>query len=379
MRRILLLPFLCWIGYVSPVFAQNFGSFASAMFMEVNGVTQFYNCSGHGGPNAIGSLQFTGSFGTFIQGGGQLRIRGAEIKTWRNSSANVCTPRLNYRIYPAGPPTGSFTNFNINFFCNCSGSAFPMSCGGGPCGGNDQKWQTPGSGMGVNIDLTTFSPGTYELEVYYEIPGNNSGTSGCGDTQFDSNSGANYKMSFTIQAAPMPVTFGDVNVIRAGKNHLIRWSTYQEVNNSHFEILASANGKDYSLVGNVTSNGDSRVLRNYEYLQSENTGYYRYYKIRQVDFDGKFSYSPVAHVSPEALKTGDFTIYPNPAADFIHVHSPEEGTMELIDITGNILKQISIVRGENLISLHDISYSGMLYARLKNEYSVMSVQRIILK
>lgn len=179
-----------------------FGTYASAPNLTSCNTTvaaqgAYYNTSGSGA-NLINSngVNYQGyNFGSYFQNSAGLILKGAEIKTFKNNTGNVCSARMYYRVYPSGSPSGAFTTVNLPFYDNCSGGAFPT---GGPCNTGDQKWRD----IAQNIDLTTYSAGTYSLEVYYEISGSHTSTSGCGTTQFLNNSGANYISSFTILAAP---------------------------------------------------------------------------------------------------------------------------------------------------------------------------------
>ena len=179
--------------------AQNFGDFASAVFMGECTSSFFYNTTGSGvnciNPNC--SILFNGhNFGTYIQNSGELYIGGAEIKTWKNPGGNVCGGTLHYRVYPTGSPAGAFSTFNIPFKVNC---CFPAFCDGlGSCGGSDQKWST--EMLTPSIDLTTFAPGNWSVEVFFSYFGDDFSSGGCGMTKFITNGGLNYVADFTIIA-----------------------------------------------------------------------------------------------------------------------------------------------------------------------------------
>lgn len=184
---------------VSNTFAQNFGDFASAVLVGECFSENFYNLTG-GGANCINtncSILFDGqNFGSYIQNSGELYLRGAEIKTWKNAGGNVCGATLNYRIYPTGSPSGAFSSFNLPFKSNCCGATF---CDGlGPCGGNDQKWSE--ENLSPVVDLTAFVPGNWSVEVFVSYTGDDFSSSGCGTTKYISNGGFNYVANFTILA-----------------------------------------------------------------------------------------------------------------------------------------------------------------------------------
>lgn len=205
-----------------------YGSFGSAVYMQT--------CSNNVNSNAffrtegtISSNNFTSNnFGSYFQNSGDLKIQGGEVKTWKAVGANVCEPKLYYRVYPTGVPSGVFNPITLPFYENCSGTAFAS---GDPCTNiRDQKWQRPGNGNPFsNIDLTTYSPGTYQIEVYYEIPGNHSGTTGCPNLVYVNNNGTNYIASFTIVAAPSasntgPYCVGNTIQLNASSSSNYSWS-----------------------------------------------------------------------------------------------------------------------------------------------------------
>lgn len=205
-----------------------YGSFGSAVYMQT--------CSNNVNSNAffrtegtISSNNFTSNnFGSYFQNSGDLKIQGGEVKTWKAVGANVCEPKLYYSVYPTGVPSGVFNPITLPFYENCSGTAFAS---GDPCTNiRDQKWQRPGNGNPFsNIDLTTYSPGTYQIEVYYEIPGNHSGTTGCPNLVYVNNNGTNYIASFTIVAAPSasstgPYCVGNTIQLNASSPSNYSWS-----------------------------------------------------------------------------------------------------------------------------------------------------------
>jgi hypothetical protein len=184
---------------------NNFGEFASAVYVQTcnnnNLTNSYYNTTGSV-INQISATPFqSNNFGSYFQNSGQLKLQGGEMKTWKNNPGNVCGVTLYYRIYPSlSAPSGAFSSITLPFFQNCSGGSFPS---GGPCGGSDQKWQRPGNSNPLaNIDLTTYAPDTYVLEIYYDIQGSNVSNSTCETTYSVNNSGANYISTFTIVTPP---------------------------------------------------------------------------------------------------------------------------------------------------------------------------------
>lgn len=194
MKFVGLLPFIL---FSLNIYAQNFGEFASAVFVGECYSETFYNTSGSGANciNPSCGVLFNGyNFGSYIQNSGELYIRGAEIKTWKNAGGNVCGATLHYRVYPAGSPSGAFSSFNIPFKSNCCGAVFCDGLGG--CGGNDQKWSI--ETLTPSVDLTAFAPGNWSVEVFISYTGDDFSSGGCAGTKYVNNGGSNFVADFTI-------------------------------------------------------------------------------------------------------------------------------------------------------------------------------------
>ena len=197
-----------------------FGSYASAVWLANCSTSNFFNTVGSGadiiGPAS--NIFPDSNLGTYLQNSSSLMLKGAEIKTFKNASSNVCSARLNYRIYPQAGTPGTFQVMDLPWFSDCGSGAFNV--GGGPCNVGDQKWHKvlPDALYPTEnpIDLTTYPPGNYTIQVYYDISGSSTTTTGCSETVFIDNNGAYYTASFTIQAQPSytstnPTTCGGTN------------------------------------------------------------------------------------------------------------------------------------------------------------------------
>ncbi|MEC8597643.1 MAG: FISUMP domain-containing protein [Bacteroidota bacterium] len=137
-----------------------------------------------GGLNADGASAFAGTDLGDFTAADALTLNGGELKTYKNGGSNVCGGTLNYRVYASGDTPGAFTVLGLPFSANLNGS--------------DQKWATTGQAIDL---LDALTAGDYVLELYWEADGNNSNPSGCGETQYDNDSGNNFTATFSILSA----------------------------------------------------------------------------------------------------------------------------------------------------------------------------------
>jgi gliding motility-associated-like protein len=179
--------------------------YASAVWMDdctTVGDGKFYNTNGSGVDliSQDGSV-FQQNYGVHVQNSGTLILRGAEVKTQKGNSSNICSANLHYRIF-TGTPSGTFTTRNLQFFSDCNTGAGTFVVGGGPCATGQQKWQcvSQPAPCDAPFDFTTLTPGVYTIQVYYTATGSYNTTNGCSDTITLDNGGAYYTATFTIQA-----------------------------------------------------------------------------------------------------------------------------------------------------------------------------------
>jgi len=338
MKKLLYLVIIVFL--IPNATKAAYGFFGSAVYIEKNGSSAFYNCFG----SNIGSQPFSGSLGSFAQNSGLLKLQGAEMKTWRDAGSNVCEPIFYYRIYVSGSPSGSFTPANLPFFCNCTSGSF--SCGGGSCSGNDQKWQKPGSGSSINLDLTTYSPGTYTMEVYYQIPGNQNGTSDCSDNVYDSNGGSNYTASFSI-TAPLPVTLSSFQGKAIKEGISLWWTAQSELNFKEYEIEKSKNNQDWKTIGTVLPNSISK----YSFLDSKPFIGDNYYRLKQIDLDGNYFFSNIITLSQNI---NSIFIYPNPVISTLEIKGNgifENSQIRITDVFGRTVLIQDFTKNINVSNL----------------------------
>jgi hypothetical protein len=146
------------------------------------------------------------------------------------------------------------------------------------------------------------------------------------------------RQSFRI--LPVDFLYVDANFRRENREVLVTWATGKEWNNSHFEIQRSDDGlKTWKTLDNVTGKGWSDTETEYQYADGfpPLIGGLLYYRIKQVDFDGRFALSKVVAVRvPQLIETkGTWLIYPNPVRN-------QPVRLELADVKGYQGEDISL-------------------------------------
>ena len=101
---------------------------------------------------------------------------------------------------------------------------------------------------------------------------------------------------FSQSNSLLPVTFMNFYANRSGQNISLSWATAQETNNDHFEIERSYDGRQWNMIAIVFGAGNSNVVNKYSYTDKNISRTIVYYRIRQVDYNGRSAYSAVKMV-----------------------------------------------------------------------------------
>lgn len=117
------------------------------------------------------------------------------------------------------------------------------------------------------------------------------------------------------------------------------WSTSSEINNDHF-VLEKRLGQQgpFLEIAQIEGAGTTDEPTFYDFIDRSPMDVVNYYRLKQVDIDGLFSYTGMVEVKFEELKAFDLTIYPNPTTDiaYLKLHSVEKEDFhyQLVDQSG---------------------------------------------
>ncbi|MFN4915460.1 MAG: T9SS type A sorting domain-containing protein [Sphingomonadales bacterium] len=157
--------------------------------------------------------------------------------------------------------------------------------------------------------------------------------------------------------APLPVSLLSFSGRAADKEVHLNWVTASEQNSSHFEVERSANGKDYTAIGHVKAGGNSFSILNYQFKDVNSINGSSYYRLKQVDVDGKFTYSHKVFIT---MRGGSEAIIgPNPSEAAVTLHLPGDWTgvyeYKIHDMKGQLLEcSGGLHAGSNHISLNKL-------------------------
>jgi hypothetical protein len=123
--------------------------------------------------------------------------------------------------------------------------------------------------------------------------------------------------TLTNKSAALPLVWGTISAQRNLSQGFIEWNTFDEVNVAQFDVQSSTNGVDWKYVTSLTAH-NTQGNNHYSAQDASLTEAKTYYRIKEIDIDRKFAYSPVAIVEALNGKTS-ISIYPNPASNVVNV------------------------------------------------------------
>jgi hypothetical protein len=175
-----------------------------------------------------------------------------------------------------------------------------------------------GGGAGGYICMNTVPP----VNVYRNVTGAAPGlipydqatclTPPTGYNSYAATKGTNGQLCTVLLSTPpcsLPVELISFTGRKEGDANLLNWSVATEKDNDYFVIERSINGIDFISTGSVDGKGNVNDMQTYSFKDDHPFNGVNYYRLKQVDFNGSFSYSNIIAIINQQA---DINIYPNP-------------------------------------------------------------------
>ena len=151
----------------------------------------------------------------------------------------------------------------------------------------------------------------------------------------------------------------------------LRWATANEHNTARFDIERSADGASFEKIGAVAAKGNSSTLADYYFQDKHPISGINYYRLRQVDLDGRANYSQAVQVKWEASITG---VYPNPTTGAVQISSTAPWQKVLLkNKLGQLVKTMLPGQETTLQGLENGMYQLEVYEKEEGAPAVFKV------
>ena len=174
--------------------------------------------------------------------------------------------------------------------------------------------------------------------------------------------------AFTQANMPLSVSWQEPlsGYIAGQKNHL-RWFTAEEIDNDYFELERSAKGKDWQRIRKVPSAAKGQQGAAYRVIDQAPLSGTNYYRLRQVDLDGSFTYSNTIILHNQDQSTISF--YPNPSKQVLNIQSNlRKARLRIINTNGQIQTEHFIDESTFQININTLP-EGIYYIEVFDETS----------
>lgn len=148
---------------------------------------------------------------------------------------------------------------------------------------------------------------------------------------------------------PLPIELLSFNATPQQSGVALKWVTATETDNDHFEIERSADASHFEMLKSVAAygSGNSTHEQSYTTMDPQPLQGRSYYRLKQVDKNGSFTYSTI--VSVDFSGTALFSMYPNPASDQLNftLSGDSDAMIKIIDATGRTVRAYASIKALN--------------------------------
>ncbi len=166
-----------------------------------------------------------------------------------------------------------------------------------------------------------------------------------------------------------------LTVETVGKTHKLTWTVAEQLASDYFTVERSVDGTDFTDLGDIAAAGTLAAEQSYSYVDaSANSNTRIYYRVRQTDFDGAFSYSNVVTVEPIST----ISLLPSPTEDWLNISGLPQGLIHysLLDLNGRQISQGKLNGGSRELDCRQLK-SGVYVLQLWEEKDLLTVQRFV--
>lgn len=194
-----------------------------------------------------------------------------------------------------------------------------------------------------------------------------------------------YVHSMNLGNAALGIQWKEFNAIRNEQFSELNWITSMEKNSAYFVVERSHTGNLFSEISNhIASKSDqgySATDLSYQFTDKTPYDGHNYYRIRQVDLDGKTQYSKIVDVYFGS--DAKITVYPNPVKEVlqttIEINKATQASIELSDASGRVVRRIQVAlhAGTNRIDVPVQELSNGIYLmKISNDKGIRYTQTI---
>ncbi len=172
-----------------------------------------------------------------------------------------------------------------------------------------------------------------------------------------------------LDPVTIPVLLTNFTAVLSNKNAQLNWQTSSEISNKNFEVQRSSDGISFTTIAIINGNGTTSLPHSYSFTDINFMQQGRaYYRLKQVDLDGKFTYSKVVYLQA-SLEGFNVDINPNPATTSFTLSIPagfNDVWVTIYDNAGTLIRKQICNSGQTIFDINNwqaCKYSVKLICR----------------
>lgn len=186
-------------------------------------------------------------------------------------------------------------------------------------------------------------------------------------------------------STPLPLRLLHFNGTLLNDQPQLHWTTTDEINTSHFELQRGTGGNNFLTVASISALGTGTGTYQYDYNDAYTVSGKVYYRLKMIDRDGQFTYSPV--IVLQKNDADSWALFPNPAKQnqplYIQINSTRERSImiEMLDMNGNLVgrEKEKVLKGSQVLTVQSIPFSsGPYIIRVSGLTEVKQVRNVII-
>ena len=253
-----------------------------------------------------------------------------------------------------------------NIQCNGAGNAFQLGVfQGNSCGNWTYLGCAAAGGGTVNLNITNVAAGQ---KFFMALDGN-------------AGSNCHFRLSGS-NVLPLPIKLLSFSAKNKSNYVNLEWSTATETNNDFFTVERSEDGVNFEAIGTRKGAGNSNTIKFYELSDAKLFSGTRYYRLKQTDYDGMYTYSSVVAVKAKQ-RIEQILVAPNPvtgACSFsFDAVDKDIAKISIMNVSGQvkISRNFLITQGKNEVVLFlDELGPGLYFIFLNSEEIAIKTQFI---
>lgn len=301
-------------------------------------------------------------------------------------SARTLNGYSEWQSFKAGL-NGTLTEIKIGFFNYINGAIALKVFAGTGTGGNllysknvNMQCAAGNCLLGFPVSVPSIAGNVYTFQVIpgagmpdpYGVQVQMSGTYAGGHMGLVDPSGTyhlNFDMVFqTYVKTTFPVKLFAFSGENIANYNQLQWSTESELNNQMFVVEKSDNSKEFNPIGTIHSAGNSTVMHHYQFIDYALKSEDNYYRLKQIDNNGSFTYSPIIFIKNKLPHNPFVSITSTSLYTYqLSLLVPQYGYICLYDLNGILIKKISVQTTDSNIKIDiENDKSGMYFLQIKS-------------